>query len=457
MLQKIHARLGDFWWYSLMLFVACRTGDAIQAFIGLWLVPKCVGASELGAVMPLQSLAGLLTTPLAVIAVVFSKYVNVYATRGEYGKVRSFIRDVFAATAVLFVLCLGGAYLVMPFFYERLRVASGSLTLLILLCGLMGSVSAIVTSAQQGLKRFKTMSVMNILGAPIRLVTMLVAMPFRALSGYILGQTTPPATTSLLSIVDIHRVLKGHAPDATWRRDLPAIWRYLWPYAFCTILITLAGAMTATIYRQRLPVAESAAYYMLTRLSEIAAFVSLTVGAILFPMASEAHEKGKEDRSLLSKSVLATLGGGIALALAFGLVARPIFSLTDVWRAYLPYAPLLPILTLTSGVGLSALAIANYELACGRIATMALYAVLNLAWAGALVAFTGADFFIGILPNAVIRAMHAAHFEDLGNLLAYTFVFQIVMLASVQLFASHTRRSSFWSAAPLSSDCSART
>ena len=35
MFQKLHARLGDFWWYSLMLFVACRSGDVIQAFIGL--------------------------------------------------------------------------------------------------------------------------------------------------------------------------------------------------------------------------------------------------------------------------------------------------------------------------------------------------------------------------------------------------------------------------------------
>ena len=48
-----------------MIFVACRSGDAIQAFIGLWLVPKYVGAEELGAVLPLQQLSGLFTVPLA--------------------------------------------------------------------------------------------------------------------------------------------------------------------------------------------------------------------------------------------------------------------------------------------------------------------------------------------------------------------------------------------------------
>ena len=109
MLKRLHARLGDFWWYSLMIFVACRSGDAIQAFIGLWLVPKYVGAEELGAVLPLQQLSGLFTVPLAVLATVFAKYVNVYATRGEFGKVRCLVRDVLMASAALFAVCIGAA------------------------------------------------------------------------------------------------------------------------------------------------------------------------------------------------------------------------------------------------------------------------------------------------------------------------------------------------------------
>ena len=48
-LDRIHSRLGDFWWYSLMLFLACRAADALNVFVGLWLVPKYVGSSELGA------------------------------------------------------------------------------------------------------------------------------------------------------------------------------------------------------------------------------------------------------------------------------------------------------------------------------------------------------------------------------------------------------------------------
>ena len=430
-LSKLHAKVGDFWWYSLMIFVACRSGDAIQAFIGLWLVPKYVGPGELGAVLPLQQLAGLFSVPLAILATVFAKYVNVYATRGEYGKVKGFIRDVLGASAALFALCIAGAYLIMPFFYERLRIVSGSLTALILLCGLTANIGTIVASAQQGLKRFKAMSAMSLVSAPIRLVTLLVAMPIRALSGYLLGQATPTATTSILSVLDIRNALRGHAPDTSWRRDLPKIWRFLWPFAICTLVGTFAGAMTATVYRQRLPEVESAAYYMLTRFSDMVGFVATAVSLILFPLASEAHEQGKENRRLLVHSVLATLGGSVLLALAFGAVAKPVFSLTETWRPYAPFAHLLPILTVTAGIGLSSGAIANYELACRRIGATALLVTLNLLWAGVLVSFAGHNFFLGIFPASVLDFMRTAHFDRLVNLAWYTLDFQILQLLAL--------------------------
>ena len=434
-LSTLHAKVGDLWWYSLMIFVACRSGDVIQAFIGLWLVPKYVGPEELGAVLPLQQLTSFLTVPLAILATVFAKYVSVYATRGEYGKVKGFIRDVFAATAVLFALCIGGAYLVMPFFYERLRIASGSLTLLILLCGLAANVSTVVTSAQQGLKRFKTLSAMNVISAPIRLVTLLVAMPYRALSGYLLGQTTPPATTSLLSVLDIRKALKGHAPDATWRRDLPEIGRFLVPFAVCSLFGSLVASLTATVYRQRLPEAESAAYYMLTRFSDLAGLVGSSFALILFPLASEAHERGRENRRLLGHSILAALGGSALLALVFALAARPLFALTETWRAYLPHAGLLPALCLSSGIGVAAGAIANYELACSRFGALALMVALNFAYVALLIAFTGCEAFRGLAPDALVDWMASLHVARLSTLVYLSLAFGLLLLSAMGAFA----------------------
>ena len=183
-----------------MIFVACRSGDVIQAFIGLWLVPRYIGPDELGAVLPLQQLSSLFAVPLAILAIVFSKFVNTYATRGEYGKVKCFIRDILVSASLVFMICIAVAYIAIPHFYERLRIASGSLTVLILVAGFAGNISQLLTNALQGLKHFKTLTVVNLISAPIRLVTLLIAMPFLPLSVYILGQATPPTSNSIIAI-----------------------------------------------------------------------------------------------------------------------------------------------------------------------------------------------------------------------------------------------------------------
>ena len=88
MLAKLHARLGDFWWYSLMLFCACRAADLMNAFVGLWLVPKYVDSSELGAVMPLTQFANFLAIPIAAFANTFRNEISRLSIAKEFGKLK---------------------------------------------------------------------------------------------------------------------------------------------------------------------------------------------------------------------------------------------------------------------------------------------------------------------------------------------------------------------------------
>ena len=88
LIHRIHARVGDFWWYSILVFIACRSGDAVQAFIGLWLVPHYVPQSELGAALPLLQIGGAIGLPLSILVIPFSRWLTIYASRGEYGKVK---------------------------------------------------------------------------------------------------------------------------------------------------------------------------------------------------------------------------------------------------------------------------------------------------------------------------------------------------------------------------------
>lgn len=431
MFSKLHAKLGDLWWYSAMIFIACRLGDVIQAFIGLWLVPKYVGPDELGAILPLQHLCSLFTVPIAILATVFSKFVNTYATREEYGKVKSFIHDVLVVASLIFLFCIIAAYLVIPHFYERLRVISGSLTILILAAGFAGNISQLFSNALQGLKQFKTMTLLNLVSAPIRLVTLLVAMPFRALSGYILGQTTPAASTSLIAGFAIHRQLRGIKRDTSWRRDIPAILRYLWPIAIYTALGVLFATVTMTIYRQRLPETESAAYYLISRFAEIASYVGVSMTIILFPLAAEAHEKGRENTKILKHTLVATAATTMAIALGFAFIGKYLFSLTDTWASYLPYEHLLPWITVIFGVSSMIGAIISYEMACRRFGIAFFIIGFNVFVVAILVSFTGYEFFRGILPDNIVNWMAAHNLSSLVRLTWFNIVSAAIQLCSI--------------------------
>lgn len=424
-----------------MIFIACRSGDVIQAFIGLWLVPKYVGSEELGAVLPLQQLAGLFAVPLAILATVFAKFVNTYATRGEYGKVKCFIRDVLFASVALFVLCIVVAYIIIPHFYIRLNVASGMLTFLILAAGFANNIASLFSSALQGLKKFKTMTIQNLIAAPIRLATLLIAMPFRALSGYILGQATPPASCSLLAAFSLYHDLKVIPSDTSWRKDLPEILRYLWPVAIYMAFSTLFSSVSATVYRQRLPEIESAAYYMLSRFAEIAGYIGMSMLSVLVPLASEAHENGKNGIRILLHTILATLGSAVILAFLFWLSANALISLVNDWRAYAPFSGLLPWQTLSTGVVMSTGIIVSYDMACRRFRTATIALSLNFIFTSFLVCFTGADFFQGLLPDHLIEIMKALNIASLNRMIWLTLIFvSIQLLVTIAMATLSTLR-----------------
>ena len=430
LLSNLHTKVGDLWWYSAMIFISCRSGDVIQAFIGLWLVPKYVGPQELGAVIPLQSLASLFAVPLAAIATVFAKFVNVYATQGEEGKVKCLIRDVLAAAVVTFAISIVVAYLIVPHFYLRLNIVSGMLTVLILAAGFAGNLSNLFASALQGLKMFKTITAQNLIGAPIRLVTLLIAMPIRALSGYVLGQATPPAANSALAAISLRRRFAGIPCDKSWRKDLPEILRYLWPVAVCTLFGALYASNSTTVYRQRLPEVESAAHYVLTRFAETAGYVGASMTFVLLPLSAEAHERGRETSTALRRTILATLAVTVAEAAAFAIFGRSILSAVAVWRDYVDYAYLLPVLVITTGAAVVIGATVTYEMACRRFGATALITGFNAVWTILFVGFSGFAFFRGILPDTTVDFVESLRVNRLS---VYTWASLVSALAQLAL------------------------
>lgn len=383
-LSALHARLGDFWFYSLMLFCALRFGDVLNAFVGLWLVPKYVDPSELGAIMPLTTLALAIALPANAFAMTFSKEVNALATRGRFGQLKSLMRGVFVGTAVFLVLALAVSRLVLPGFLHRIRVAEGTLGLLIVASAFMSTVAPIYSNALQGLKKFTALSAMNVLLAPARLVVMLVAMPLRPLSGYFAGQTATPALQILASVLCLRRELSVKA-ETYWTR--PAVRRFALLFlcvAAYQAASTLAGAVEQTVLRQHLPDVESAAYYMVCRFSDIANFFTLTLATTLFPMTAELAERRQSTLPLVLKSSLAMVALGGAVAAFFWLWGEPIMRLLPNGEGYAPFHWAIPWQIAVNVTVAVQTFYANTEVSAGRFAFLKWWLPLHAAAAAAL-------------------------------------------------------------------------
>lgn len=409
--------MGDFWWYSLMLFCACRAADLLNAFVGLWLVPKYVDPSELGAVTPLGNFAGILALPVAVFANTFRNEVSRLSIGHEFGRLKTLMRTVFIATGVFLFVAIIVARFTLPMFLERIRIVEGSLGFIILATSFINAVAPIFTNSIQALGKFKANAVMNIAGAPLRLLTMLVAMPFRPLAGYFVGQGASPAFNIVASLFALRKELSVKA-EIYW--DSATVRKFA--RLFAIFLASGAAASVATlvestVLRQRLPDLDSAGYYMATRFSDISSFLYNTLVFTLFPFTAALAAKGRDMRPLILKAAAATIGFSFLVALPFFFFGGTILSLLPHGEQYMAYGWAIPwqigISTLGALIGLYVTA----EISANRFRFMLWMVPLDIIYPVLLLLITGHCYFTGVIPASWTEFLTAHNITSLNTML----------------------------------------
>ena len=416
-LKAIRTKLGDFWWYSLMLFFAYRFSDALNALVGLYLVPKYVDPAELGAVLPLTNFANALSFPIAVFSMVFMKEVNVLASRGEYGRLKSLMRSVFFFALVFLAGAIIASRLLLPLLLERIRIVGGSLGFLILASAFVGAVSPVYLNALQGMKKFTSVSVIHLFSGPLRFFAMVVAMPFRALSGYFVGQMAGPVFTIGASFVALRKELSVKA-EKYWTSDiLREFGRYFLLVGVYFAVGNLPTVVEPLVLRQRLPDTESGAYYILTRFSEISMMLSAVLQITIFPFASEKAERGESTRSFVVKSSAASLVFSLLFALPFVFFGGALFRLLPRCGIYADYAGYIPWL-----VGIAALIsvqafYTTAEISARRFSFLRWWIPLNVLYSVAMLAVSGYGYFTAYLPQQAVEFLSVHNIRSLDSIL----------------------------------------
>ena len=437
LLGRVHAKLGDLWWYTVLLFVAQRFGDAVNMVIGIWLVPKYVPMQELGAVLPLLSIVGIVGLPFAVVTTPLTRFLAVYSKNGELGKAKAMFRDAFVASAALLLVSFLIAAFALPFFFERLWIGKGSLGVLVVAVALLGTLSSIVGSAVQGLGKFDAAVAINAISAPFRLVTFVVLLPFRPLSAYFVGQAAQPGVTIVGGLWACRSLLRRTVRAVPYlREDGRKILCYTLPVLLWTVATTVAGNVDMMLVRHRLPAFDSAGYYVISRFSEVAAYFGSAFAFLLFPMASTCGSKDAKSLRLIRHAMFGCAASGALVAGLLAVGGEWLLSLTSVWRPYVGFSDEMALLALNGAVGIAVTCLVSFEMAQDRFGFLWYLVPLFAIKALLLLSISGCVFFGDLVPAGLRAAIDSINPNRLSFLVMAFLVFNVIcaVLLAVDVF-----------------------
>jgi O-antigen/teichoic acid export membrane protein len=428
--NRIKTRLGELWWYTLVIFIAQQLGAVINAVIGVWLVPHYVPKQELGALLPLASIGGLLGLPLTILMIPFMKFLNKYMVQEEYGKVKALLRDIFLLATITFVLVAGLAHFLMPLAFERLRVENGLLSILIISSGIMGALAPVFATALQALRKFNIAALTAFLSTVVRFVTLLVALPIRGISGYFVGQIVQFLFCIVVSLAALRKQLFSNVKMVSyWSEDWKPILKFTAWNALLYSVSQVMGTTEGFVIRHRLSEHESAGYYMISRFAEITFYISSAATVALFPLISEHHERvNNQEYRLLTQSSVVSFAAGLIFSIVFTPVVWYLFVLKEEWNAYLPLIPHMVALSLLQLIRGSTHCFVIFKTAKNEFDFVPYYVAVFGLEAVLLYCLTGYAFFAPWMPSTWLDAFVAF------NPCRLSVVLGVILLHSIAIF-----------------------
>lgn len=441
-LQKLRDRLGEFWWASLIFFIALRFGDAINAITGLYVVPKFVAQDELGAVLPILNFTTFLSLPLSIFIAGYTKLLNICSVNNEWGKVKRMYFDVLKYSIVFILLSVFLVFVFRDLMFERLRIENGMLGLVIVVAGILGAFAPLFTNTLQGLKKFRDLSIVNIISAPIRLIVILITMPIRPLTGFFVAHGSVPFAQIIASTIAIRKtVFSKEVVSMPYLDKKTRGWflRFLFLNALFVVPMILGNCVETMIIRQRLSAIDSAAYYMLSRIAEIGGYLGLTLMFVIFPFASELHQKRKDNDLLLLRVIGASAIFSVVFAIVCYFSREFVFSFLPNGEAFIGYAKEYMLLIFI----FSAIAIwycfANNEMASERFSFLWYHIPLQVIVIATLFILTGYGYFYGYLPDSIVNAIRDVDACRLNFILSFIAFVNLLRLLFVSIHLCYRR------------------
>lgn len=309
---------------------------------------------EFGSFNALNSLAVIISAPLAVLPLVFSRYTVQFAHAGlsqvKTLLVQGFKFLSFGASGLLLV----GLFFT-PMIKNYLHLESATPALIMVFYLFLSLLLPILLGVIQGLHRFlafgltaSSISLFRLLSGLLLILAWDMGVNGALLSGAVGILAALMMATWFLR--DFRRV-SGQALPQGFLRKMRG---YSFPVFVSTTMIMTLGNLDLVLVRHYCSPEEAGLYSIAAILGRIALYLPGVLIVVLFPEAAKAHTTGNEDSRILwiSLGLTALLGGSFALACSFW--PEPIIVLL-FGEKYQAGAELLTIISLAMAM----LAVAN--------------------------------------------------------------------------------------------------
>ncbi|MBN1558532.1 MAG: hypothetical protein JW951_10360 [Lentisphaerae bacterium] len=337
--RRVRRRVGPLWWHSGLLFVLMRFGDLCNLYVGVFLVPAFIEQDKLGAVLPLTRLATFVGLPLLIVVRTSMKFLNVFFVHGERGKIKQLLRDLGMGSVVLSVIIVLYLAFAAPFIQVRLKFDNRAIIWLVGALAVSHCWLPVASTSAQGLRKFYTLTLATAGKPVVRLVVIALLICRLQLVGYLAAGLV----SSLFFIAFIFVSLRGFTHGAVIRESYRKHWgemfRYMLPLGLCILVTSLQQVIEPWIVRQRLPVVDSAGFYIAAMFGFIPTFLAGAVRPFLFPLVSERSERKESTRDFHLQTLLLVGVVGAFTTLLLFFVGSWVLSIRPVWREYLAYAP----------------------------------------------------------------------------------------------------------------------
>ncbi|MFA6383715.1 MAG: oligosaccharide flippase family protein [Parcubacteria group bacterium] len=384
---------------SAILFAGIM-GASVLNYVFHLVIGRMVSVEEYGKIESLNSLIYIILIPTATLTMIVTKYGAGFKAQDDRAGNRAFGRylekKLFWYGLPVFAFFL----LITPYVGNFLKIEERWPLIMLWILMFISFFAAVNSGILNGWQKFKNISVMNVLGAAVKLVFCVILLKIGfALSGVIGSFVLGGIASYIASVVALRFIFSAKVDKLVKPAMQESLKAFIVPFFIGNLAVNILGNADMILAKHILDPTQAGQYGALTIVSKIILFATGVIATVLFSISSENHHKKIDSFAIFKNAscimLAISLGAVIFYFLFPGFILKMLFG-----NKYVDIAGFLGWFAIMAALFSYLHLIFQYLLSIQK--TKIVYSLLMISFVSSLlILFTGHDIY-GILKVAII-------------------------------------------------------